>query len=168
MRKDACDRVILNQQDIIHQLLVNPETVFTRPVLVDEPVNINPELELDPIGVFNEHIEDIERQEYDSNNQTNWKMPESYKEFDIASWVLSQCSSDHERQRVGQELLMYVDRGLFPMLQYLKYLVDLMRENRIVWGVGRGSSVCSYVLFLIGVHKIDSLYYDLDINEFLR
>jgi DNA polymerase III alpha subunit len=43
-----------------------------------------------------------------------------------------------------------------------------MRANNIVWGVGRGSSVASYVLFLIGIHKVDSLYYDLPIEEFLR
>jgi DNA polymerase III alpha subunit len=46
--------------------------------------------------------------------------------------------------------------------------VETMRVNNIVWGVGRGSSVASYVLYLIGVHKIDSMYYDLDIEEFLR
>jgi DNA polymerase III alpha subunit len=43
-----------------------------------------------------------------------------------------------------------------------------MRKENIVWGVGRGSSVASYVLYLIGVHKIDSLYYNLDVEEFLR
>jgi DNA polymerase III alpha subunit len=57
---------------------------------------------------------------------------------------------------------------MFDLLFYLKYLVDTMRENKIVWGVGRGSSVASYVLYLIGVHKIDSIKYELDINEFLK
>jgi len=69
---------------------------------------------------------------------------------------------------VGKELLMYQKRDLFMLLQYMKYLVDLMRENNIVWGVGRGSSVSSFVLFLIGIHRINSLYYDLDIEEFLK
>jgi len=50
----------------------------------------------------------------------------------------------------------------------MKYLVDLMRENNIVWGVGRGSSVSSFVLFLIGIHRINSIYYDLDVEEFLK
>jgi DNA polymerase III alpha subunit len=50
----------------------------------------------------------------------------------------------------------------------MKYLVDTLRKNIIVWGVGRGSSVASYILYLIGVHRIDSLYYDLDIAEFLK
>ena len=57
---------------------------------------------------------------------------------------------------------------MITLLKYLKYLVDTMRENKIVWGVGRGSSVASYVLYLIGVHKIDSIKYELDIKEFLK
>ena len=43
-----------------------------------------------------------------------------------------------------------------------------MRENQLIWGVGRGSSTASYVLYLLGVHRIDSMYYDLDPEEFLR
>jgi len=64
--------------------------------------------------------------------------------------------------------MLYQERGLFDLLRYLKYLVDVMQENHIIWGVGRGSSVASYVLYLIGVHRINSLYYNLDIQEFLR
>jgi DNA polymerase III alpha subunit len=65
-------------------------------------------------------------------------------------------------------LLLYQERDLFNLLRYLKYTIDTFRKNNIVWGVGRGSSVASYCLFLLGVHKIDSMYYDLDIAEFLR
>lgn len=107
-------------------------------------------------------------EDFDITNQKNWHMPDEYKNMDIAQWILDQCKNDEERQRVGKELLMFLDRNLFPLLQYLKYLVDIMRKYNIVWGVGRGSSVSSYVLYLIGVHKINSLYYDLDINEFLK
>jgi DNA polymerase III alpha subunit len=57
---------------------------------------------------------------------------------------------------------------MFVLLQYLKYLVDTMRNNSVVWGVGRGSSVASFVLFLIGIHRINSLYYGLSIDEFLK
>ena len=63
---------------------------------------------------------------------------------------------------------MYQERDLFDLLRYLKYLVDVMQENCIIWGVGRGSSVASYVLYLLGIHKIDSMFYDLDPHEFLR
>lgn len=110
----------------------------------------------------------IEVDEFDAIQQSKWHMPQQYLEMDIAEWVLSQCKEAHELQRVGQELLLYQDRNLFDLLRYLKYLVDTLRENNIVWGVGRGSSVSSYVLYLIGVHKINSIYYDLDISEFLK
>jgi DNA polymerase III alpha subunit len=95
-------------------------------------------------------------------------MPQEYKDFDIAQYVLELCKTQEELQRVGQELLLYQDRNLFMLLRFMKYLVDTLRKNNIVWGVGRGSSVASYVLYLIGVHKINSLYYDLDIAEFLK
>lgn len=107
-------------------------------------------------------------EEFDAEQQTNWHMPESYKQLDIAQWILEKCTTDQELQRVGEELLLFQERNLFPLLQYMRYLVDTMRKHDIVWGVGRGSSVASFVLYKIGVHRIDSLYYDLDPREFLK
>lgn len=106
--------------------------------------------------------------DYDALRQREWFMPQDYRDMDIASHVLSLCHDQAQLQRVGQELLMFQERGLFDLLKYLKYLVDIMRDNRVIWGVGRGSSVASYVLYLMGVHRIDSMFYDLDPSEFLR
>jgi DNA polymerase III alpha subunit len=114
------------------------------------------------------HPPEFTVEEFDVDNQSRWFMPNSYKKMDIAKWVLDQCRTDAELQRVGQELMMYQDRSLLDLLRFMKYFVDTMRANNVVWGVGRGSSVSSYVLFLLQVHRIDSLYYDLDINEFLK
>jgi hypothetical protein len=105
---------------------------------------------------------------FDERFQSKWRMPDEYKELDIAEYVLSLCTQDYELQRVGEELLLFQERNLFNLLRYMKYLVDTLRKNNIVWGVGRGSSVASYVLFLLGVHKINSIYYDLSIEEFLK
>jgi DNA polymerase III alpha subunit len=101
-------------------------------------------------------------------NQQCWIMPDKYQQFDIAEWVLTQCNNQAEIQRAGAELLIYAERNLLDMLCYLKYLVDTMQENNIVWGVGRGSSVASFVLYKIGVHRIDSLFYGLNFDEFMR
>ena len=95
-------------------------------------------------------------------------MPAEYQQLDIAEHILSLCQSEAELQRCGEELLLYQERNLFDLLRYLKYLVDVMIENRIIWGVGRGSSVASYILYKLGVHRIDSLFYNLDCREFLR
>jgi len=106
--------------------------------------------------------------DFDKQNQNNWYIPEEYKDLDIAEYILSLCNTQEELQRCGEELLLYQDKNLFNLLKYLKYLVDIMKENNIIWGVGRGSSVSSYVLYKLGVHKIDSMYYNLDVKEFLR
>jgi len=111
---------------------------------------------------------EISIDKFDADNQTQWFMPDSYKQLDIAKWLLDKCVTEEELQRIGQELMLYQDRNLLVLLQFMKYFVDTMRDHNVVWGVGRGSSVASYALFLIGVHKIDSIYYDLDVNEFLK
>jgi DNA polymerase III alpha subunit len=110
----------------------------------------------------------ISIEEFDAEQQSHWHMPDEYKAIDIAQYLLDMCTTEAELQRVGQELLLYQERDLFDLLRYLKYFVDTMRINNIVWGLGRGSSVASYVLYLLGVHKIDSLYFDLPIEEFLK
>ena len=110
----------------------------------------------------------VEPTQWHKQNQQQWHMPNEYKTFDIARWVLEQCNNDAELQRAGAELLEYAERNLLDMLCYLKYLVDTMQKNNVVWGVGRGSSVASFVLYKIGVHRINSLYYELDFHEFMR
>ena len=96
-------------------------------------------------------------------------MPDEYKELDVVAHLYNLCKGDDERfHRVNEELAEFERRGMFNLLRYIIYLVDFMRENNIVWGVGRGSSVASYVLYLIGIHKIDSIQFGLDWREFLR
>ena len=112
--------------------------------------------------------DDVPIELFDRVLQDKWTMPDEYKQLDIAKWVLDRCQTQEELQRVGEELLLYQERNLFDLLRQLKYTIDTWRSNNIVWGVGRGSSVASYVLYLMGVHRINSMYYDLDINEFLR
>jgi DNA polymerase III alpha subunit len=106
--------------------------------------------------------------EFHLTQQSHWHMPEYYKNLDIAEHILSLCKSETELQRCGAELLLFQEHNLFNLLRYLNYLVDTMQQNHIIWGVGRGSSVSSYVLYKLGVHRIDSLFYNLDITEFLR
>ena len=112
-------------------------------------------------------ILDIDVAEFDKLNQKQWFMPEEYKNMDIEGFIIHMCPKENY-QRVIEELGLFKQYDMMNLLRYLKYLVDTMRSNNIVWGVGRGSSVASYVLFLIGIHKIDSIKYKLDIHEFLK
>lgn len=97
----------------------------------------------------------------------NWLIPEEYKQFDIEKFLVNQCPKENY-QRLLEELQLYKSHNMIPVLLTIKYIVDTLRKNNIVWGVGRGSSVASYVLFLIGVHKVDSVKYKLPINEFFK
>ena len=156
---ELCDLLYKNPALDISRFQVEDSLEYNRSV-----AELYAELDLlDSYQTINQTVE-----EFDQTLQNNWHMPQEYKNMDIAEYVLGLCREDHELQRVAQELLLYQERDLFDLLRYLKYLVDTLRQNNIVWGVGRGSSVASYVLFLIGVHKIDSLYYNLDIDEFLK
>ena len=104
-------------------------------------------------------------QEIDS---TNWFIPYEYKTMDIVDWLYQQCPTPEIRERVVEELRLFAKHDMIPVLKTMKYVVDTLRANNVVWGVGRGSSVASYVLFIIGVHKIDSVKYKLPINEFFK
>ena len=168
MRTDAFDQVIVTELDLISMVLSDPSRTFST-VLVEPGTKTTTELELKNFPVLEEYQQkSISVEEFDRQNQMDWLMPPEYKSMDIAHYVLSLCSTDHELQRAGEELIRYQELDAFDLLRYLKYLVDTMRERGILWGVGRGSSVASYVLYLLGVHRIDSLYYSLDYREFLR
>lgn len=127
--------------------------------------NINKD-SFDNLSTYQEPLVDIKT--FDSNNQKNWFLPEEYQNLNIEKWLLSQCNSIKETNRVEEELELFRQYKMANVLKFLKYLVDTMRSNKIVWGVGRGSSVASYCLYLIGVHKINSIQYNLDIKEFLK
>jgi DNA polymerase III alpha subunit len=106
-------------------------------------------------------------EEFDLVNQRDWFMPTEYKTLDIEAFLVNQCPKENY-ERLIEEIELFRQHNMTDLLRYLKYLVDTMREHNIVWGVGRGSSVASYCLYLIGVHKIDSIKYNLDIKEFLK
>ena len=100
----------------------------------------------------------------------DFNIPQHYTELDVEKYVHSKLINrvPDEIGRVEMELAMYKERGLFPILQLLIWVVDTMRQNNLVWGVGRGSSVASYLLYILGIHKVDSHKYRLDIKEFLK
>ena len=144
MIKNKFGEIVYNIEDVVDLMMKGQSTTG---ITVDSTVQLQ-----------NTHSEtDISMSvdEYDMMNQHNWLMPEEYKQMDIAQHVIDLCKTTPEIQRAGEELLMFQERNLFNLLKYLKYLVDTMRANNIIWGVGRGSSVASYVLYLLGVHRID-------------
>jgi DNA polymerase III alpha subunit len=172
MIKNKFGEQIYTEDDVCNLLMQGYDLAVFQDMLVDK-IDIESMAHiLENVPTFLEYCQlaqdDLTQEAYDHRCQSTWYMPNEYKQLDIASHVLTLCKTDAELQRVGEELLLFQERDLFDLLRYLKYLVDVMQENHVIWGVGRGSSVASYVLYLLGVHRIDSMYYDLDAREFLR
>jgi DNA polymerase III alpha subunit len=106
--------------------------------------------------------------EFHNIHSEQWTFPKEYQEIDIKEWLLEKCKTKEEIDRVTQELILYEERNLLMVLRLFIFIVDYMRKNNFIWGVGRGSSVSSYVLFLIGIHRVNSIQYNLDINDYLK
>lgn len=160
---ELCDMLYRQPDLMLKNFYVEDPTTFNTAV-EKTYVEFDKLLKYQPI----DYKEEVPVELFDQIQQEQWNMPAEYLELDIATHILGLCKTEEELQRVGQELLLFQERKLFNLLRYLKYFVDTMRKNSIVWGLGRGSSTASYILYLLGVHKVNSLFYDLPIEEFLK
>jgi DNA polymerase III alpha subunit len=169
MRLDKFGNPIFNSIDIFKALYTGKLTSIK-----DITVDYNEDIEKleETAGFtfqrFNDQLDSISVEDFDQALQCDWFMPPEYRDFDVEEYCISRCTTDEQKQRVFDEMEEYQARGMIPLLQWTKHFVDTCTENGIVWGVGRGSSVASFVLFLLGVHQIDSVKYNLDWQEFLR
>ena len=173
MKQNKFGELIFSDTDVCDILMQGRTIDSLQNMVVDSTVNIEKLTQYieDPGSLLTWTFptdSDVSVPEFHLTQQSHWHMPDQYKTLDIAEYILSLCSTQEELQRCGEELLLYQEKDLFNLLRYLKYLVDVMKTNNLIWGVGRGSSVASYVLYKLGVHKINSMYYNLDIKEFLR
>jgi len=120
----------------------------------DAKITVKSEIHLDPI---------------------KWIIPKKYMDLDPIEYVTKVMETTPNLddklarlERVYQETILYEDMELIEMLRVLIYIINTLQTNNVVWGVGRGSSVSSYILYLIGVHDVDSYAYDLPIEDFLH
>jgi len=148
--KDIFDLLYTNELDILENIISESSHDIER------------------LEIFsNLKIQKNDANESDDQLQKNWFVPAEYQNMDIESYLVHICPKENY-QRLIDELQEFRSRNMIDLLRWLKYFVDTCRANNIVWGVGRGSSVASYTLFLLGVHKIDSIKYKLNWQEFLR
>lgn len=118
---------------------------------------------------------------------TEWTIPEQYLTMDVNEYVTKMFTDEvetnfegdrskrfndeqiHERvTRLNHELDLFKTHGLMQLLRTLIYIINTFEDKSVVWGPGRGSSVSSYILYLIKVHDVDSVAFDLDITDFIK
>jgi DNA polymerase III alpha subunit len=155
MKEDFTNQLIFSEEETNHLLMMGAKRI------ISEEQDIN-----------NDYVRSYSLPsnlaDFDKNCQKKWFIPEEYKNIDVIDYVMDKCGCEAEKQRAAEELLLFQEHDLFPLLNYMIYFVETMRKNNLVWGLGRGSSVASFVLYLIGVHKVNSLYYDIPISEFFH
>lgn len=158
--KDLIDMIYTGHVDKCHVVLCDES---------DDVNKFNTAMEQQGLPKLQKYIPlDVDQKTFDGVCQSEWFMPDEYKKLNVHNYILTKELTQEETARAAEELAEFEGRGMINLLRYMIYLVNFMRENNIVWGVGRGSSVASYVLFLIGVHRINSIQYGLDWREFLR
>ena len=108
-----------------------------------------------------------------------WTTPAPYNSVDVEQYLIAaheilyhgvvpDDEFDQREARLCQEIVAYKSRGLFDVIRAVIWIINTLTANNIVWGVGRGSSVSSYVLYVIGVHDVDSYRYNLSLDDFLH
>lgn len=170
--RDLIDMIYTGQVDQCHVVLCDPS---------DDVDKFNYYAKENGLPELTKYIPlDVDQKTFDGVCQGEWFMPEKYKTLDINTHILTrlmehlqnddvdEVTKSNEWNRAFEEIQEFERRDMKNLLRYMIYLVDFMRENKIVWGVGRGSSVASYVLYLIGIHRVNSIQFDLDWREFLR
>lgn len=107
-----------------------------------------------------------------------WNFPIEYMELDLLDFIYNKhielTSSMNIDEINNRDIRLIQEYQLFEQCNQLNlirtsiYIVDTLEKNNLIWGVGRGSSVSSYLLYIIGLHDIDSFGYNLDISDFLK
>jgi DNA polymerase III alpha subunit len=107
----------------------------------------------------------------------DWNIPKEYYDINLSKFFQKKLDKepyiDEEidqirKERIQIELSLFKQHGFINIIYVLIYIINTFYQHDIVWGVGRGSSVSSYLLYLIGVHDVDSILYELDIDDFIH
>lgn len=108
-----------------------------------------------------------------------WNVPEEYLRINLDSFFHEKNKSfllersiehlkDEYSSRVYNELQEITKRNLQNLFRCLIFLTDHLKANKIVWGVGRGSSCACFCLFLLKLHLVDPVKYGIPLTEFFH
>lgn len=104
-----------------------------------------------------------------------WILPDRYKYLNLDEYLFGLVDKiekdslyDKRVERLSHEIWLFKDQKLDDILKVLIYVIDIMIEKNIIWGVGRGSSCSSYLLYLLGLHEVDPVQYGIEITDFIR
>lgn len=130
--------------------------------------------------IFNSKV--VQQKEFNNGDTKQisfrWQIPTFYQAIDVYSYVLCRLdeftSTLSEQQkskyfdRALYELEYFEDSDSFEFLRCIIFVVETLSKSKTFWGVGRGSSCASLCLFLIGLHLVDPIKYDIPPGDFFK
>lgn len=136
------------------------------------------------IKSFNREVSDAEALKECSKEPINidltWILPQKYLTIDLWDHIISVFGERlkdleyndaelHEATcRIEAELLEVHARGMTEFMKTIIYVLDVFRAKNVIWGVGRGSSCASYILFILGLHVVDCVKFAVPMEEFFH
>ena len=153
--------------DAIANMLYNGKDIYAGTFYVDTSDG-----EMEKFNLFSDKSVQLSPSEKINNikRRDEWFMPDFYKTLNLKELfdIMSNGLPDIYKERVDYELNLYHEKGYDNFLRYCVYLSTIVNQKKIVVGCGRGSSCASYLLFLLGLHMVDSVKFDIDVREFLK
>lgn len=166
---------------IIHfdgTLELEPEVVPTAFLKGISPLKIMVSHLTEDIDEFNKRSDvkiRVALDNYDPALPLEWNIPNEYLNINIRDYIfntlIKNMSEDRKEERISrleQEYSEFKNRGLENLLRAIIFIFDEFRRKKVLWGVGRGSSCSSYILYLIGVHSVDPIKYNIPLSEFFH
>ena len=114
------------------------------------------------------------------NLDFRWKLPDEYMKMDLWTRFADAYAAkerdlkydvveeDRALARMEMEYEEIKKRGMIEFMKTIIYVLDVFREKGVVWGVGRGSSCACYLLFILGLHSVDCIKYNVPMGEFFH
>jgi DNA polymerase III alpha subunit len=159
------DRILLYNG----QSLVEPEIINSLLLSGIHPNYILTSELTEDIELFNMLSDDIIKQykEEDIHFDFNWNIPKKYLDIDLIDYFSEYITKDNSN-RISEELQIVIDNNLQNHFKCMIYIVDMFKSKKQIWGIGRGSSVACYLLYLIGIHNIDCIKFNIPYTEFFH
>ena len=109
-------------------------------------------------------------EENETSVDLSYNIPKKYLEMDLDEKIQKIIEEESEigQIRIQNEYLEFKRRNLESFLKTIIYIIDEFKNNNVVYGIGRGSSCASYLLFKLGLHSVDCLKYNIPMHEFFH
>lgn len=173
------DRIVTDEGEVVakHDLLVKQALsgeVFTELRAIAHPdikqYNISSGYQ-NPIVIWEDSGEDTFSGP--APETFEWTIPKKYLELNITELCIDalaekRLDDDEYIERLSWELNKMEEKNMHQFVRCLLYVIHQFEEKDVLWGVGRGSSCASLIMYLLGINKVDPVKYGIPAEEFFK